>query len=208
MVKSVKLCHRDKFHWNRFDRGWDTAIFWFFKMAAAAILDFWSFIFLLVRTVKRVKLHHDAKFCQNCSNHGQDMTISLFFQDGGRPPSWISDVCVSTTHKGHLLVFITVHNLVGIDALVLIICTFFDFARLVWKSLLMLQNWGFGDFGPPQVNKCQKRHPCTSPRRLSHHAWKSVDGSVGEFPKRCINENNFGYISPMCPEAPRRRMCT
>ena len=50
------------------------------------------------------------------------------FQDGGRPPSWICNACVGTTLEGHLVVFITVQNLVGIDAVVLIICTFFDFA--------------------------------------------------------------------------------
>jgi len=32
----------------------------------------------------------------------------LFFQDGGRPPSWISYVCVWTTHEGHLVDFIAV----------------------------------------------------------------------------------------------------
>ena len=32
--------------------------------------------------------------------------------------------------KGLLVVFITVQNLVGIDAVVLIICTFFDIASL------------------------------------------------------------------------------
>jgi len=52
------------------------------------------------------------------------------FQDGGRPPSWICNACAVTTHEGHLVVFIAVQNLVGIDALVLIICTFFDFASL------------------------------------------------------------------------------
>ena len=58
--------------------------------------------------------------------------IWLFFdfQDGGRPPCWICNACVGTTHEGHLVVFITVQNLVGIDAVVLIICTFFDFASL------------------------------------------------------------------------------
>ena len=58
--------------------------------------------------------------------------ILLFFdfQDGGRPPSWICNACVLTTHEGHLVVFITVQNLVGIDAVVLIIRTFFDFASL------------------------------------------------------------------------------
>ena len=40
-------------------------------------------------------------------------------------PSW-----VVTTHEGHLVVFTTVQNLVGIDTIVLIICTFFDFASL------------------------------------------------------------------------------
>jgi len=38
------------------------AIFRFFKMAAAAILDFLNFKFLTFETVKRVKLHHRAKF--------------------------------------------------------------------------------------------------------------------------------------------------
>ena len=58
------------------------------------------------------------------------MTINRFFQDGGRPPSWICYVCVRTTHEGYLVVFIAVQNLVGIDAVVLIICMFFDFTSL------------------------------------------------------------------------------
>ena len=53
-----------------------------------------------------------------------------FFQDGGRPPSWICNACVGTTHEWHLVVFITVQNLVGIDAVVSITCTFFDFTSL------------------------------------------------------------------------------
>jgi len=58
------------------------------------------------------------------------MAIFRFFQDGGRPPSSICSACVRTTYEGHLVVFITVQNLVAIDAVVLIICTFFDFATL------------------------------------------------------------------------------
>ena len=64
-----------------------------------------------------------------------DITMFRFFQDGGRPPSWICNACVGTTHEGHSVVFITVQNLVGIDAVVLIICTFSDFASLAWKCL-------------------------------------------------------------------------
>jgi len=50
---------------------------------------------------------------------------------------------VGTTHEGHSVVFITVQNLVGIDAVVLIICTFFDFASSAWKRLFTPQNCFF-----------------------------------------------------------------
>ena len=81
-------------------------------------------------------LHH-AKFGQNRFNRGCDITIFRFFQDGGRPPSWIRNACVGTTHEGHLVVFITVQNLVGIDAVVLIICAFFDFASLADNKIVL-----------------------------------------------------------------------
>ena len=81
--------------------------------------------------VNRFELRHHVKFGQNHSNRGRDMVIFYFFQDGGRPPFWICDACVGTTHEGLLVVFITVQNLVGIDAL----CTFFDFANLACKRL-------------------------------------------------------------------------
>ena len=50
-------------------------------------------------------------------------------------PSWICCVCVRTTHEGHLVVFIAVQNLVGIGAVVLIICMFSDFASLAWGKI-------------------------------------------------------------------------
>jgi len=59
-----------------------------------------------------------------------EMVIFRFFQDDGRPPSWICDACIVTTHEEHLVVFVTAQNLVRIEAVVLIICTFFDFASL------------------------------------------------------------------------------
>jgi len=77
-----------------------------------------------------VKLRRRAKFGRNRSNHSRDMSIFRFFQDGGRPPSWICYVCVRTTHEGHLVIFINVQNLVRIDAVVLIICMFLDFTSL------------------------------------------------------------------------------
>jgi len=44
------------------------------------------------------------------------------FQDGGRPPFWISFTCISAIHEEYLLVFLIVQNLVGIGAVVSIIC--------------------------------------------------------------------------------------
>ena len=61
----------------------------------------------------------NAKFDRNRSNRGRDVTIFEVFQDGGRPPSWICDTYVRTTHEGNLVVFIIVQNLVRIDATVL-----------------------------------------------------------------------------------------
>jgi len=71
------------------------------------------------------------------------MAIFRFFQDGGHPPSWICDKRIWTTHEGHLAVFITVQNLVGIDAVVLIIWMFFDFTSLAGKRLFTSPKLGF-----------------------------------------------------------------
>ena len=79
-------------------------------------------------TAQEGNLRRLAKFGRNRLNNGRDIAIFRFFQDGGHAPSWICYVRVRTSHEGHLVVFITVQNLVGIDAVVLIICMFFDFA--------------------------------------------------------------------------------
>jgi len=47
-----------------------------------------------------------------------------FFQYGGRPPSWFCCAGDWATREGRLVVFITVQNLVVIDAVVLIIWKF------------------------------------------------------------------------------------
>ena len=53
------------------------------------------------------KLRDYAKFHGVRSKLCRDMTIFRFFQDYGRPPSWIYNTCVGTTRKGYLVVFIT-----------------------------------------------------------------------------------------------------
>ena len=48
---------------------------WFFKMAAAAILDFQKFIILTVFVLHGAYIRHFAIFHQNRSNGGRDMAI-------------------------------------------------------------------------------------------------------------------------------------
>jgi len=55
------------------------AIFRFFKMAAAAILDFY-FLILTVGTVKSAEPRYYAKFYRNRLNRGQDIAIFGFFK--------------------------------------------------------------------------------------------------------------------------------
>ena len=62
---------------------------------------------LTIGTVKRIELHQRAKFRQNLSNRGRHMAIFRFFEDGGRPPSWISNACDVITHEGQLALFIS-----------------------------------------------------------------------------------------------------
>ena len=114
------------------------------------LLDCLNFKFVTVRAVKSVELRHRAIFCGNRSNRGWGMAIFRIFQDGSRPPSWICDVCVGTTHKGHLVVFSTVQNLVGIDAVVLIIWTFFDFFEFGLKMSIHAQKLGYLGVWPPK----------------------------------------------------------
>ena len=56
------------------------AIFRFFNMAAAAILDFQNFKFLTAGTVKGVELHQRTKFRENRLNRGRNTAIFRFFK--------------------------------------------------------------------------------------------------------------------------------
>jgi len=71
------------------------------------------------------------------------------------PPSWICDARVRTTQGGHLVVFITVQNSVGIDAVVSITRMFFDFASLAWKCLFRSPKLGFWKNTTKPVHRLQ-----------------------------------------------------
>ena len=71
----LKFHHYAKFSRNRLNCGRDMVIFRFFKMAAAAILDFQNLKFLTFGPVKRVELRNHDKFYRNRSNRGRDIVI-------------------------------------------------------------------------------------------------------------------------------------
>ena len=62
MAQEADPRRRAKFGRNRSKRGRDMAIFQFYKMAAAAILDFQNLIFLTVGRLRRGELRRRAKF--------------------------------------------------------------------------------------------------------------------------------------------------
>jgi len=132
----------------------------------------------MVVRLRRAELHRRTKFGRNRSNRCRDMTIFQFFQDGGRPPSWICYVCVWTTHEEHLVIFIAVQNLFGIDSVVLIICMFFDFSSLAGNAYSRPQNWGFWRIWPRKwggiSTRPQKAHPWGKRRHMTYRLSKSV----------------------------------
>jgi len=74
----VELRGCAKFGQNRSNCGRDMSIFRFFKMAAAAILDFQIFEILTVGTLNSFEMRLRAKFGQNRSKRGRDMAIFRF----------------------------------------------------------------------------------------------------------------------------------
>ena len=77
------------------------------------------------------------------------MTIFEFSKMAAVRHLGFCDACFRTTNEEHLVVFITVQNLVGIDAVVFIICMFFYFTRLAGKRLFTPPKLGFlGDLTP------------------------------------------------------------
>jgi len=70
--KTAYACQISK---RQLNRRRDMAIFRFFKMAAAAILDFSNFKFLTVGRLKRAELRRHAKLGRNRSKRGRDIAI-------------------------------------------------------------------------------------------------------------------------------------
>jgi len=121
-----------------------------FKMAAAAILDFWNREILLVTGVQRVETHHHAEFYQNRSISCEDIKIFQFFKMAAVPhlgTIWgiFGPPTVSTWGLYHSAKF-------GYDR-----CSSFHnmnisiFGTFGWKiSIHAPQNWGFWAIWSPK----------------------------------------------------------
>ena len=112
----------------------------------------------------------DDRECNRVIERDGDMVIFRFFQDGGRPPSWICDVCVGTIHEGHLVVCITVQNLVGIDAAVFIICTF-SISRVWLENAYSRPQNGFLWVWPPKWTAIWTKYPKRHTRARVRVVW-------------------------------------
>jgi len=87
--RTLRIYHRAKFGNNISNGGRVIAIFRFSKWRPAAILDFVVAKKWQRGTLRDVHGHQRIKFGEDISNSGWVMDIFLF-QNGGRPPSWIS----------------------------------------------------------------------------------------------------------------------
>ena len=160
------MCIRDRFHCG------DVAIFRIFKMAVAAILDFWNREIILVVVVQSVETHQHAKFRQNRSIGCEDIKIFQFFKMAAvrhfgfvwgifGPPTVI--ICGSLYHSAKF----------GYDrAVIFIIWTLQYFARFAENAYHAPKIGVFGQFDPLNglryQQKPKKARPCVSPRHLSH----------------------------------------
>jgi len=70
-------------------------------------------------------VRHRTKFHGGRLNICSGLTIFFNFENGNRPPFWSSYTLIYTNREKHLVVFITVQNMVGIDSMqVQIFCEF------------------------------------------------------------------------------------
>ena len=160
-VKGHILHQPTKFHKDRSNRYGDIAIFVIFQDGGRRHFGFLkirhfndrsavggpyaSLYQILSKSVKRLQRYSD---------------LTVFFQNGGHPPSWICWSPIGTTHDEFLMVSIVVQNLVEIDALLAITWKFQYFTRLAWKRLFTLPKLGFCGISPPKWEEREVYLPC------------------------------------------------
>ena len=141
-VRRAQTRNCTKFRQNRSVRCRDIAIFWIFKMAADAILDFWNGKILLVIVVQREETHQYAT--PNFVKIGQSVAKMLRFFDFSRwrpPPSWNLE-CIDA-----LLYQILSKSVVPLRRY----CDFSNFQHGRHRSLGFLKTWNFIHYWSPEL---------------------------------------------------------
>jgi len=117
-VKSPILHNRAKFREDRSIHCCDIAIFVIFQGGCRRHIGFFKvgnfndFIAICTNTLNFIKIDQTV---------AEIWRFKGFFQNGGRPPSWICRVCIGTTRIDYLVVCVVVLNLVRIAAVLSII---------------------------------------------------------------------------------------
>jgi len=108
------------------------------------------------------------------------------FQNGGRPPSWICWAPIATSHDDHLMVSIVVQNLVKINAVVSITCSF------GLKTPIHAPKLGFsGDFTPKMGSNVNE-----TPKGTSLREFASFEPSVVKIRRRVVIFHPFAQKPP------------
>ena len=102
-VKRVELRLYAKFCRNRSNRGWDMAIFPFFKMAAVRLLGFSKVGNFNFRSHSEAQYASSYQISRRSVEPFQRYGRFSVFQDGGRPPSWIGFTRVYNSHLRSVL---------------------------------------------------------------------------------------------------------
>jgi len=126
-AERVKTHPLDKFHPNLSISCGDFKIFWFFKMAAAAILDCGVHKISIADSGQMAQMHHFAKFRENWSFHCGDVAIFRIFNMTTTAilDFWNREILLAIRWWG--LRRIIVPNFVKIGQSVAKILWFFDF---------------------------------------------------------------------------------
>ena len=153
-----------------------------FKMAAAAVLNFQKFKILTVRTAVGGQFASLYQILSKSVIRLHRYSDLLFFSKW-RPSAILGLLGAYWDHQRRPLDVLCRCAKFGWNR-----CSSFDnmklsiFCRFGLKTPIHAPKIGvFGAFYPQNGKQCQrnpqKAHPCANPRRLSHQAWKSVDGS-------------------------------
>ena len=165
-VETARVRHVAKFREDRWNRWWVMAIF----QNGSHLLCHLEFLKTGICNCVYSSEGQCVSICKiSCWLIKPFLRCSNFLKIAGVPPSWICYVHVWTTHDEYLMVFITVQNVVGINAVVVIICQCSHLTSLTPKCIFTPSNWVFWGFYPLSGEQSQHDPQMASSCAEVHH---------------------------------------